>query len=402
MKKAFTLLELMIAIAVLVTLMGLVFRINIAGADNKKRIETVMRMQKLENCISGYYAAFGSYPPVKLHASRNYKLRVKNGVQSADGNENSDLWSWNKIGDEAEKDAWAQVKEACRAQPADCAFPFPDYMKEYVKFVSDELKARIEAGKWKDLHKDQKEKILAGFDYGISNLGNFDKTAIDWYDIRLFKFGLMSYLLPRYLVMMQNSTVVYGDYLQWTANNATPYNALDGTELDWKNLRDNVYGGQEGRINTENKDYHSVANIPSQAICARWLPNLEKICDANPPPRDPMKPHIKDNKIVIMGINIWSGKTSGISENNPYLDIYAPGGSDDVAYQYVLDSVTVKDGWGNDFYYYSPAPHQRYILWSAGDNGRTFPQWVDRSQLGNKANECIGKWIQDDIIHLSN
>ena len=66
MKKAFTLIELMITIAVLVILMGLVFRLNSAGTESQKRTVTIIRMQKLENCLSGYYAAFGSYPPVKL------------------------------------------------------------------------------------------------------------------------------------------------------------------------------------------------------------------------------------------------------------------------------------------------------------------------------------------------
>lgn len=44
-------------------------------------------MQRLENCLSGYYAAYGSYPPVKLHGSRDYTLEVDefSGIQNLRG-----------------------------------------------------------------------------------------------------------------------------------------------------------------------------------------------------------------------------------------------------------------------------------------------------------------------------
>ena len=64
MKRGFTLIELMVVMAVLVTLMAIMFRISGIGADADNRTRTIVRLQRLENCLSGYYAAFGSYPPV--------------------------------------------------------------------------------------------------------------------------------------------------------------------------------------------------------------------------------------------------------------------------------------------------------------------------------------------------
>ena len=74
MKKAFTLVELLIVVVVLVTLMAVTFRLSSIGSNQTARNKTVSRLQKLENCLSGYYAAFGTYPPVRLHGSRNYTL----------------------------------------------------------------------------------------------------------------------------------------------------------------------------------------------------------------------------------------------------------------------------------------------------------------------------------------
>jgi len=73
------------------------------------------------------------------------------------------------------------------------------------------------------------------------------------------------------------------------------------------------------------------------------------------------------------------------------------------------------DGWGNEFYYYSPPPHQTYRLWSAGANGKTFPPWVtdrDLAQItggvgansggsGKSASETIQEWVADDIVQMS-
>ena len=66
--------------------------------------------------------------------------------------------------------------------------------------------------------------------------------------------------------------------------------------------------------------------------------------------------------------------------------------------------MTVRDGWGNDFYYYSPAPYQSYVLWSAGPNEKTFPPWVDLEQFkedhGDHYEKAV-RWMADDIKFMS-
>ena len=74
MKKGFTLIELLIVTVVIVALMGIMFRLTGIVGSTSERETTIARMQRLENCLSGYYAAFGSYPPVALHGSYNFDL----------------------------------------------------------------------------------------------------------------------------------------------------------------------------------------------------------------------------------------------------------------------------------------------------------------------------------------
>lgn len=380
MKKAFTLIELMITIAVLVILMGLVFRLTSAGTDSQKRTMTIIRMQKLENCLSGYFAAFGCYPPVKLHGTRNIYARVgAHGIQDAEGEENTSLWSMS------ERDAWHQVKAACKAQPVDCRFPFAEDKKKAIVNLSEEFKRRIQNGDkaFEDLSDERKSVLMAGFDDGFSGgAGNFDKEAIDWRDVQIFKFGLMSYLLPRYLFMMGNEKVQFDDYAQWTGNNADVYDALEGRKFDsgWEEVME--YANKKGT-----SDYARIANIPSQAVCARWIVNLAGICTAN-------------QAMNFFGVNI-RGEGGELHVNNTDIEIFSH--DDSNAYQYILDSITVKDGWNHEFYYYSPSPYQHYQLWSGGPNEKTFPPWVDRSEIEDTtAHTLIGKWVEDDIVHLSN
>lgn len=393
MKKAFTLIELMIVIAVMAILMGLVFRITSVGSDSHKRTVTIMRLQKLENCLSGYYAAFGSYPPVKTHGSRDIYAAVdEHGIQNDDVNEN--IWNWTKIGEKNESRAWEQVAAACRAQPIDCRFPFPPGYEDLVESVSEEIKRRASSNdedfKAYFENEDRKARFMAGFDDGTSNLGRFTslKDKIDWRNLQLFKFGLLSYLLPRYLVMMNGPSEFFEEYAQWTGNNVMPCDPFTGKSFEtyggWQGIKDRTAVGNEGSMN-----YASVANIPSQAVCARWIPNLKNICRVNRPDR-----------FVLFGVDIKDGGGTTLDADNVNIEIFSTTGS--ASNQYVLDGITIRDGWKNDFYYYSPAPYQRYTLWSAGPNGRTFPPWIDRKTLESKANECVGKWVSDDIIHLSN
>ena len=391
MKKAFTLVEMLIVVVVLVTLMTLTFRLSSIGSDQSRRNNTISRMQRLENCISGYYAAFGSYPPVLLHGSRNVNLRANDhGIQTDEERELS--WSWNTVGEnDSEADDWRQVKAACKAQPVDCRFPYPDteVYNTLVKSVSDALK---EHASDKGLSESQKKVLAAGFDNGVSdNVGRHNKNrrVTDWREIQLFKFGLMSYLLPRYLVMMNSRKELFqGNYAQWTANNAAPCDPMTGFELGWNEVWSYLH---DSNGNDPEKKAH-VANIPSQAVTARWLPNLQGIVCCN-----------HDFKLYGISIRGDTG-AADLRPDNTSIEVYSPGGSDSdsTSQQYVLDSVTVLDGWWHEFYYYSPYPYQSYTLWSAGPNNRTFPPWISRNSLDSKANKCVAVWVEDDIMRMSN
>jgi len=267
MKKAFTLIELLIVVAVLVTLMGLMFKLGGLGGDSYRRTRTITRMQKLENCLSGYNAAFGSYPPVKLYGSRNINSRVDeygHGMQTGESGEPN----W---GDEGL--AWEQVRAACLAQPVACRFPFPDGpYNDLIRGISTEMKRRAgETGNayYKKYWGNEriKKKLQAGFESVNMNAGGLDHTAVDWGDLQLFQFGVMSYILPRYLVMMNGNSQFYGNFRQWTVNNEMPSDPYNGRPIgEWAQLRELVVSGNM-------TDLAKVANIPSQSVCARWMPN---------------------------------------------------------------------------------------------------------------------------------
>ena len=401
MKKAFTLIELLIVVAVLVTLMGLVFKLGAIGGESYKRTRTITRMQKLENCLSGYNAAFGSYPPVKVHGSRDIYYRVGgHGIQTDQRNEG--IWGWNVDRflagkyQQAEANAWDQVRAACLAQPVACRYPFPEGYSDYIEAISKEMKYRANSNDphFKAYYENEtvRKRLVEGFDDGVThNIGrhNKNKDKADWRNIQLFKFGVMSFILPRYIVMMNGDATFFDEYEQWKSNNDLPSDPYTGDQYnDWSDLRGEFANGGS----TSTRGISKIVNIPSQAVCARWMPNLSGSCRAN-------------HGYTLFGIGIRDESQYGdLSADNPYIEIFSPGdaASGSNAQQYILDGVTMLDGWGNEFYYYSPSPYQRYILWSGGPNERTFPPWIPRKNLSSAANKCVGAWTRDDIIHMSN
>ena len=397
MRKAFTLVELLVVVAILVTLMGIVFRIGNIGSDSDRRNRTIVRMQRLENCLSGYYAAFGSYPPVKLHGTRDiYQTVSSHGIQT--DQRNTSLWGWTSIGQDAERRAWYQVEAACRSQPVSCRFPYPDGFRDVIRAVSEELMAMASDSE-SEMNEEQRKKFAAGFDDGGAGSGSTDrfsenKDKVDWRNIQLFKFGVLSFLLPRYLVMM-NGDRDFFSYAQWTGNNISPCNPMDGREnyggRGWQGVWQEADKYTNGSESERRSSYANLANIPSQAVCARWIPNLEGICRCN-------------HQQTLFGVDLNSGEGSDLTGRNLNLEIFSPYNSSGESYkdQYVLDGISLLDGWYNELYYYSPAPYQTYTVWSSGPNGRTFPPWISRDKLSSSANRCVALWIEDDIIHMSN
>ena len=391
MRKAFTLVEMLVVVVVMTTLMTIMFKLSGIGGESTARTTTVARLQKLENCLSGYYAAFGSYPPVKLHGARDPFLEVNShGVQKDSKSEN--IFSWSEIGENAEYAAWRQVEAACLAQPVACNFPFASGYRDLIRSISEQQKelASSQQEGYESLWKNDatREKFMAGYNEGDPSVFT-DRDKTDWRNIQVFRFGLMSFLLPRYLVMMGGDRQFYqtGQFAQWEDNNELPCDPFTGNQFtDWQQIKDDYAESDNA------SDIARLANVPSQAVCARWMPNLAGICRGN------------GTVNALFGIDIFTGDASALNVENASMPIYSPGGADSEGYkdQYILDSVTVQDGWYRDFYYYSPAPYQKYTLWSAGPNGRTFPPWISRRKLSSKANECVGKWIADDIVQMTN
>ena len=247
MKRGFTLIEMLIVVVILATLMGMVFRLSSIGSDSDRRTKTIVRIQRLENCLSGYYAAFGSYPPVKRHGSPDPYLSVNGyGIQRDQRNES--LWGWNSIGEYAERVAWRQVEAACRSQPVACNYPFPTGYSDIIRSISDEMKELVSSGEEgydsESLDEETRNKLMAGFDDGGSggNTGRFssNKGETSWREIQLFRFGLMSYLLPRYLVMMNGADDFFsGSFAQWSDNNALPSDPFTGDQFtNWQIVKD--------------------------------------------------------------------------------------------------------------------------------------------------------------------
>ena len=289
MKRAFTLIEMMIVVAVLVILMTITFKLMGLGTDSERRTRTVTRLQRLENCLSGYYAAFGSYPPVKLHGNRDIYVKRDGDIQDEDGDRNENIWNWTKIYQKEELDAWNQVELACRAQPIACRYPFPHDARwdNYVKRVCENMKSYVDSLGFEDMDPTARSQIMGGFDSIGGNPGRINsyRDETDWNKVQVFQFGLMSYLLPRYLVMMSGDEQFYTHFAQWTENNKAPRDPFRGgtaANQNWGTVWRQAEQARRGRP----RDVAQLANIPSQAACARWLPNLEKMCACNMPEGD--------------------------------------------------------------------------------------------------------------------
>ena len=387
-KNGFTLIELLIVTVVIVTLMGIVFRLAGVGGDSRKKAKTLARLQRIENAISGYYAAYGSYPPVPLQGrSRDINVQVneKTGVQG-----NPEVKRRDANLSEPKDIDKRQIEAACRAQPIAVLFPY--FM---AGSVNSERKSGVEnmINAFKSLLDGNQTFSPLNSPGGL----NLDKT--EWYDVNLFQFGLLSFLLPRYLFMLQGDPSMYDNPKgQWAANNQLPCRIDTGNPYEYwagkaESLQYELYkSGNDG------KEAALIANLSSQAVCARWMPNFE---------------HIISGGYDFYGVDTadpdWKylSSSSGIYDALPNRDQakwirqFSRKGFEGQG-DYLLNGMTIADGWGHEFYYYSEAPYQSYRLWSAGPDGFTFPPWLDVSEFSKKEQEVIVGWTKDDISQLAN
>ena len=398
MKRGFTLVELMIVIAVLVTLMAITFRIANIASSAGNRTATITRMQRLENCLSGFYAAFGCYPPVKLHGNRSFE-------------EQEDSINWGNEGR-----AWTLVQTICKTQPLACRFPLPGYMSDSIKEMSDLIAEAAGSGEYEDVFssEDMRNWASAGFrsagDASVEGRLHSLKNNVLWDDLKLFQYGVMSYLLPRYFIMMGGGmdaggtdTFKFADYEQWTQNNHKPCDPFTGSDVEWSSVYEWVQKYKEKEDEGKNSEEAvKLQMIPSQAVCARWLPNIEGTCCSTT-----RFPPIFGVNIIDSSSSIFSGAKGGslrIEAIVPRIRAatFSPDGDGSYRDQYVLGELTVYDGWNEEFYYYSRAPYQSYTLWSAGPDHKTFPPWIAEDKLSSQEIEIKAKWTKDDITHMSN
>lgn len=396
MKKGFTLVELLIVVVVLVTLMTISFRITGAGGEASARNRTVNRMQRLENCLSGYYAAYGCYPPVRLHGSRDYTLEVDaHGIQQV-GSANSGLKgssSSSSGGSRASELNWERVRAACRSQPIGMSYPFTrSGIQNYINKVSEMLIKRSQSNDSKDAAYRANSTVLSKGFRAITDEGMLSSKRNDeeWTDVQIFKFGVLSYLLPRYLIMLGGDSTmdqIYQNQKSWTANNRLPCRFEEGVPYSsW------------GAVNEDVRKYKwKVSVLSSQATCARWLPNLERTVRTQ-----------YDFEAYGIQLRDAADSYANVSANNPEPELYSTesqgGAGSSSGDQYVLDGMTVVDGWAEEFYYYSPPPYQSYILWSAGKNKKTFPQWVSDEEIRKLPvgeQSTVLEWKGDDIVKMS-
>ena len=352
--KAFTLIELLVVTVVIAVLMGVVFRLAGSGGDSSARAKTVSRLQRLANAVSGYYAAFGSYPPVPLQGrSRNIYARVDDsGVQYSGGENGNGTLDWK------------QVEAACRSQPVALTCPFNSSsdspVADYIKQIAPQY-------------------------HLIQSYGGFNRDTSDWCSNQIFTYGLMSYLLPRYKIMMSGVPEMYAEGNKpWSAYNRPPFFA-DGARYKWADIQNEQNLGSNHSAQNYTPGNTTLARmvdlLPSQAVCARWMPNLEGMVTCHPDPT-----------AEFFGINVASSEDAYLRDPDKWTIISQNGAGGQGVY--VQNVFTVRDGWGEDFYYYSPPPYQSYALWSAGPNKKTFPPWMDKTSA---TADTVNEWIADDI-----
>lgn len=375
LKQGFTVVELIVVVAVITVLMGIAFPLVRAGDQGVARNRTLNRLQRLQNCLAGYQAAFGHYPAVPLHGSRDFYLKANDfGIQLP--TRTSDV-------------TWRNVRAALLSQPVTVEFPF-DAEDDFDREIESASQADVA---WAKAAKKTGEPtavavLTKGYRPFASRLVTAQLLKSSWSDVQVFRHGLLSFLLPRAEFMLAGESALYDRSAQWKAENdlGQYYDPQTGKPLTatWQELSDDLRSGT-GPL-------HAAARRSvSQAACARWMPNLEGCVRGGG---------------TFYGIETSDGRSFRDRDRalrdaeEGDLCIHAPGSasSPTTGSQYVLDGMTVLDGWETEFFYYSPAPHRSCRIWSAGPDRKTFPPWVDpeKAQKDPKLAAAL-EWTRDDL-----
>lgn len=336
-RQAFTLIELMVVVAIIAVMIGAVFQLMSSISQHNAEAQTKARMQRIQNAISGFYAEYGYYPPVSKDRS-------------------TDPWDPNLRDDFDDpitgKDAEEIFRKKCTfvagSQSVDFEYPPAKFWDPAINF-----------------------QFQSNGVQGPNSL--FGPTAgtikdEEWGKVKFFRFGLLSFLLPRVEV--------------------TGFDA----SKDNNNEREPEIGFFESRqwmkINPGSDINGTRARLAAQQAIenrtvARWLPNLEGIVY---------------NGETILGINTQQGGSGGQGNN------YTLNKSENRtpykynSQKYVLSFMSLRDGWGRSFFYYSAPPYQSYRLWSSGQDGWTFPPWIPLNTMQGSERKWAADSIADDIV----
>lgn len=335
-KSGFTLVEILVVVAVIGLLIGGIFKLMGLAGNMSKKAATVAKMQRIQNALAGYYAAYGTYPPVKTYGSSNPYLEETQKGGSIDYKQVSGLSAGN-------------ANAAAAAQPVEFLYPNAVVLDEYV----------VQYYKAKGMSVASVSKVLGDAEGEVS-----------WNTYRLFKFGLLSYLVPRIDFVGANYLYDGSGSVEWS-----PVESFFRTK-QW--VDGNVAKYPRGGGSKVQLDQFKEKGKEERTYCAEWITQLEKL--------------VTGQCYDVLG-TVLSASGTSISFS---LQTASSGT------MYALQSSTLVDGWGNSFYYHSEPPYQSYRLWSAGPNGNTFPCWISykavEKQKGRRDAQLVQEWISDDIV----
>ncbi len=344
-RQAFTMIELMVVVTIIAILMGGVFQLMSTVGQMNQRAETVARLERVQNAISGFYAEYGYYPPVPSYGNPDpWASNFRNDFDQA-------------VGSGSGKEAFtSRCTESARNQPVEFEFPPVQALDKFIN---------ITYAKWSV--------------YSPNTLLGPTAATIpkeEWQDVKLFKFGLLSYLLPRLEVIGFTGT---------TGINTDLEPILQFYESrQWK--RHNPVSD----VGSTRKSLAAQQVIENRAV-ARWLPNFEGIVAAGK---------------TILGVNTHESetaddegayKTRNVYQGTKLVDVLA---YDYNGQRYVLQYMSLRDGWDRDLFYYSPPPYQSYRLWSAGKDGKTIPPWIKMENLSAEERKWATEITLDDVARF--
>ena len=361
-KQAFTLIELMVVVSVITILMLATFKLLQAAATAKKVAETRARMERIQNALSGYFAAYGQYPPVPAYCSLDPRKNTvfpdmvgyedKNGIKT--------LTPGRTVGNGSDDGDWESRAQltARYYQPIAFQYPTPQSWDKNIPLTFADWNPAVQAV------NQVRNQVDAGSD--------------DWTSTKVFKFGLLAFLLPRSEIAGVPSSPTAGQSdgaphpdlfvkKQWISQ------SFDPTRKPGELMDPTFFNLMRRQRAAEN------------IACAKWLPHLQKTLSGVGTVLG-IDLHCPGESYADAGLQVRSMK---LTTGN-----YVP---------VAMLVVTATDAWHHDFYYYSAPPYTSYRIWSAGPNGQTYPPWIasnegDYIYNGGTRRSKIVEWTKDDIV----